>query len=88
MATLAGAATAAEVMRERCAPALETLDETMRQGKRAIVRGQHAAEDAAAAATLIIRRRPLGTVMMAAGAGALTGGLIGLGVGLVMRCRE
>jgi ElaB/YqjD/DUF883 family membrane-anchored ribosome-binding protein len=88
MAIAGGAATAVETIKERLAPALDTLDETMRQGRRVIVRGQHAAEDAGAGAALIIRRQPLSAVMMAAGAGALAGGLIGFGVGWFTRRRK
>jgi ElaB/YqjD/DUF883 family membrane-anchored ribosome-binding protein len=75
-------------MKERLSPALDKLDETMRQGRKAVVRGQHAAEDAAAGAALRIRRRPLGTVMIAAGVGALVGALVGFGLGSVTRCRK
>jgi ElaB/YqjD/DUF883 family membrane-anchored ribosome-binding protein len=88
MARATGVPAAADTIRERCAPALDTLDETVRQGRRALVRGRHAAEDAAAAATLIVRRRPLGAVMLAAGAGALAGGFIGCAVGWFGRCRK
>jgi hypothetical protein len=51
------AATAAETARERLAPALDTIDETRRQGKRILARGQHAA-DAVAAAALLFARTP------------------------------
>jgi ElaB/YqjD/DUF883 family membrane-anchored ribosome-binding protein len=88
MASATGVPTAADTIRERFAPALDTVEDTMRQGRRALVRGQHAAEDAAAAATLIVRRRPLGAVMLAAGAGALAGALIGFGLGWFARCRK
>ena len=81
MSTTTGAATAVDVIKERLAPALDAFDETARRGRRALVRGQHAAEDAAAAATLIVRRRPLRAAMIAAGAGALAGGVIGFGLG-------
>ena len=88
MTTPTGAATGVEAIKERLAPALDTLDETIRQGRRAMVRGQHAAEDAAAAATLVVRRRPLSAVMVAAGAGALACGLVGFGLGWFTRCRK
>jgi ElaB/YqjD/DUF883 family membrane-anchored ribosome-binding protein len=88
MAMATGAAIAAETIKERLAPALDALDETMRQGRRAAVRGQHAAEDAAAAATLIVRRQPLRAVLLAAGAGALAGGVIGFGLGWFARRRR
>lgn len=88
MATGTAAANALEAVKEGLSPALETLDETMRQGQKFIVRGQHAAEDAAAAAALGIRRRPGSAVMFAAGVGALVGALVGFGLGSVARCRE
>ena len=88
MAIATEAASAVQAVKERLTPALDKLDETMRQGRRIIVGGQHAAEDAAAAATLRIRRRPLGAVMMAAGASALMGALVGFGLGWVTRSRK
>ena len=88
MAFPTGVTTAVEALKERSTPALDTLDETVRRGRRVIVRGQHAAEDAAAAAVLQIRRRPLSGVMIAAGAGALAGGLIGFGLGWLTGCRK
>ena len=77
----AAAATAVEAARERLTPALDKFDETVREGRRAIARGQEVAEDAAAAALLHIRRRPLRSVLVAAGVGALAGGLIGIACG-------
>jgi ElaB/YqjD/DUF883 family membrane-anchored ribosome-binding protein len=77
-----------EAVKERLAPTLDKVDETIRQGRQVVVRGQHAAEDAAAAAALRIRRRPLTAVMIAAGAGALVGALIGFGLASVTRGRE
>jgi ElaB/YqjD/DUF883 family membrane-anchored ribosome-binding protein len=77
-----------DAVKERLSPALDTLDETIRQGRKAVVRGQHAAEDAAAAAALRVRRRPLSAVMIATGAGALVGALVGFGLASVTRCRE
>jgi ElaB/YqjD/DUF883 family membrane-anchored ribosome-binding protein len=60
----------------------------MRQGRRAFVRGQHAAEDATAAATRIVKRRPLRTVMIAAAVGAFAGVALGFGVGWLARRRN
>ena len=74
-----------EAARERLTPALDKFDETVRQGRRAIARGQEVAEDAAAAAVLHIRQRPLRSVLVAAGAGALAGGLIGITCGWLTR---
>lgn len=69
---------AIDSINERLTPALESLEETIREGRRAINRGQRAAEDAVDAATAKIRRRPISAVMIAAGAGALVGGLAGI----------
>jgi ElaB/YqjD/DUF883 family membrane-anchored ribosome-binding protein len=82
------AANAVEAVKERLSPTLDKLDETMRQGRKVIVRGQHAAEDVAVGAALRIRRRPLSAVMIAAGAGALVGALVGFGLGSLTRCRK
>jgi ElaB/YqjD/DUF883 family membrane-anchored ribosome-binding protein len=79
------AATNVEGIKERLTPALDALDETMRQGRRVLVRGQHAVEDAATAAVVKIRRRPLRTVMIAVLAGAFVGGLTGYGLGRLSR---
>jgi ElaB/YqjD/DUF883 family membrane-anchored ribosome-binding protein len=88
MAISTQGATAVEAIKERLAPALDTLDETIRQGRRVITRGQHAAEDAFGVAALKIRRRPLSAAMVAAGAGALAGGLIAFGLGWLIRGRK
>ena len=81
-------ASVVDAVKERLSPALDTLNETIRQGRKVVVRGQHAAEDAAAAAALRVRRRPLSAVMIATGAGALVGALVGFGLASVTRCRE
>ena len=67
---------------------LRSQPETIRQGRRVMVRGQHAVEDAAAAAVLTIRRRPGRAVMAAAGIGALVGALVGFGLGSLARGRR
>jgi len=85
MATIADATKSVEAIKERLSPALETLDENVRQGRRLIVQGRHAAEDAVAAAALQVRRHPLNTVVIAAGAGALAGGLLGFALGWQVR---
>jgi ElaB/YqjD/DUF883 family membrane-anchored ribosome-binding protein len=81
MATIADATEAVEAIKERLSPALETLDENVRRGRRLIVKGRHAAEDAAAATALQVRQHPFGTVVVAAGAGAFIGCLLGLALG-------
>lgn len=87
MSIATGTTAAAEAIKEQFAPALDTLDETMRQARRAVRRGQRAAEDAADAAALVIRRRPLSAVMIAAGAGAIMGAVLGFACSRVARCR-
>jgi hypothetical protein len=75
------AAMRVEAITERLAPALDTFDETIRRGRRLIIRSRHAAEDVVTDATRRIRRQPLRAAMIAVGAGALAGGLIGFGLG-------
>jgi ElaB/YqjD/DUF883 family membrane-anchored ribosome-binding protein len=77
----AGATAAAEAIKERFIPTAETVEDNMRQARRAIVRGQYAAEDAVAAAALQVRRHPGAAIAVAAGAGALAGCMIGFALG-------
>jgi ElaB/YqjD/DUF883 family membrane-anchored ribosome-binding protein len=79
---------AVEAVKERLSPTLDKLDETIRQSRKIIARGQHAAEDATAATALRIRRQPLSAVMIAAGAGVLVGVLVAFGVGQLTRSRK
>jgi ElaB/YqjD/DUF883 family membrane-anchored ribosome-binding protein len=81
------AAAAVDAISQRFRPAAGTAEDAIRQARRAMVRGQYAAEDATAAAALLIRRRPLTAVAAAAGAGALVGGIVGLAVGAFARCK-
>jgi ElaB/YqjD/DUF883 family membrane-anchored ribosome-binding protein len=70
-----------EAIRERLVPVLDALEDAVREGRKTFLRGQHAAEDAAATATLHIRRHPMAAVLASAGAGALAGALVGAAVG-------
>jgi ElaB/YqjD/DUF883 family membrane-anchored ribosome-binding protein len=88
MAIPAGATAAVEAIRERFTPTLETLDETVREGRRMIQRGRHRADDAAATAVSRIRERPLRAVVVAAGMGVFGGLLIGVAVRRFAHCRE
>jgi ElaB/YqjD/DUF883 family membrane-anchored ribosome-binding protein len=88
MAIATGAAHAVEAIKEQLTPAVDKLDETIRQGRRVVVRGRHAAEDATAAATLKIRRHPVGAVTIAAGVGIVLGAVVGFGLGWVTRDRR
>lgn len=76
---------AVEEIKERLTPTLDAIDEAVRHMKRVVVRGQHAVEDATAAATLTIRRRPLSAVSSAALGGALLGLLTGFGIARMSR---
>ena len=74
-----------DAIKERIEPVLgkmeDRMDDAKRRGRRIVVRGQHAAEDAAAEAVRKIRRRPLGAVMASACAGAMVGAVVGFAVG-------
>lgn len=73
--------TAKEVIKDRLTPALETFEANKREAKRAILHGRHAAEDFVEETTLQVRRHPLRTLAMVAGAGTLAGCLIGFALG-------
>jgi len=76
--TMEAVATAArDAFNGRVGPALKVLEENVRQVRRAVVHGRHAAEDLAASAALRVRRHPLGTVAAALGAGLLAGAAAG-----------
>lgn len=79
---------AVDAIKERLTPALDTLDESVREARRFIARSQHAAEDAADVAVRKIRRRPLNAVAIAVGTGAFAGALIGFGFGWLTRGRK
>ncbi|MEO8482476.1 MAG: hypothetical protein ABI634_09725 [Acidobacteriota bacterium] len=68
---------AREAVRERFEPALDCVQEQMRDARRAAVRGQHAVEDFAAGTALQIRRRPLTSMALATAAGAIAGCVVG-----------
>ncbi|MEZ5320097.1 MAG: hypothetical protein R2752_22035 [Vicinamibacterales bacterium] len=73
--------TAREAVTERLAPLRESLEERARDTRRAITRGRHAAEDFAAETALKVRRRPLESIAIAAGVGAIVGALFGVALG-------
>jgi len=86
MTIATGATAAAEAIKERFSPIGETLEDNMRQARRVVVQGRYAAEDAVAAAALRVRRHPLSAIVLAAGAGALAGCLMGFAFGSRVRC--
>ena len=79
MATVTESATRA--IREYTEPVRAAVEENMRDFRRAVVVGRHAADDVAAEATVQVRRHPFLSLGMAVGVGTLFGCLIGFTVG-------
>jgi hypothetical protein len=78
-----GTAAAKELLQDRFGPALEALENNVREARRAITTGRHALEDVVegTALQLQVRRHPLRALAVTAGAGALAGCLIGFAIG-------
>jgi ElaB/YqjD/DUF883 family membrane-anchored ribosome-binding protein len=81
MATMTGTAAAKELLQDRFGPALEALEENVREARRAMTNGRHAVEDFVTGTGLQVRRHPLSALAVTAGAGALAGYLIGFAIG-------
>ena len=79
--------TAREAITERLNPALESIEEDVRQARRSIVAGRHAAEDFVAEGALQVRRHPLSAIAVAGAAGALVGCMLGFALGWQARRR-
>ena len=79
MATIAQSAT--EAIRAYAEPALEALEDNVRDARRAVVAGRDAIEDYSAKSTLQFRRHPFLAVGLAAGVGTLFGCLVGFAFG-------
>ena len=86
MATTTESAT--KVLREHGEPALQALEENVREVRRAAAAGRRAVEDCTAEATLQVRRHPFLAVALAAGAGTLVGCLAGFTIGRRNRNRN
>ena len=74
----------ADAIKQRLTPALdtlETLEKNARRARRAVARGRYATEDAMTGAALGLRRRPLRSLALAAGTGALAGCIMGFVLG-------
>ena len=80
MGTMTGAMAPGEIFKERMGPALEAFERNVRDARRAVHNGRYAMEDLFAETTLQMRRHPLRTLALAAGAGALGGCLIGFAI--------
>jgi len=76
-----------KTIREHAGPALEALEENVRDARRAVVAGRHAVEDCAAETTVQVRRHPFMAVGLAVGIGSLVGCLVGFALGRHGRSR-
>jgi ElaB/YqjD/DUF883 family membrane-anchored ribosome-binding protein len=74
---------AAEAVRSHAEPIREAVKENLRDVRRTVVAGRHAVEDAAAEATIQVRRHPFLSLGIALGVGTLFGCLIGFAAGRV-----
>lgn len=81
MTTTVGTEAAVNTLKERLSPALDTLEENVRQTRRAIVKGRRAAEDLVEETTLEVRRHPLSAIALATGMGIVAGCLFGFALG-------
>jgi ElaB/YqjD/DUF883 family membrane-anchored ribosome-binding protein len=79
MATMIESTT--KTIREHAEPALEALEENVREVRRAVVAGRQAIEDCTDEATLQVRRHPFMALGLAVGVGTLFGGLVGFTFG-------
>ena len=77
--------TAADVVKAYAEPIRATIEEEIRDVRRAALAGRHAVEDAAAEATVQVQRHPLASLGIAAGVGTLVGCAIGFAVGRLGR---
>lgn len=73
--------TAREVFSERLNPARESLEQNVRDARRAMAYGRRAAEDLVDDATLQVRRHPWRSVTLAVTAGVTAGCMVGFGLG-------
>jgi ElaB/YqjD/DUF883 family membrane-anchored ribosome-binding protein len=72
---------ATRAVRDYAEPVMAAVEEDVRNLRRAVVTGRHAAEDCAAEATIQVRRHPFVSLGIAVGVGTLFGCLIGFTVG-------
>jgi ElaB/YqjD/DUF883 family membrane-anchored ribosome-binding protein len=79
MTTMTESATKA--VKQYAEPALEALEENVRNAERAVEAGRRAVEDYTAEATLQVRRHPFIAVAVAVGVGTLFGCLAGFTLG-------
>ena len=77
-----------KTVRELAEPALEALEENVRDIRHAVGAGRQATEDCNTEATLQVRRHPLMAVGLAIGIGTLFGCLVGFTFGRGSRNRS
>ena len=80
--------TAREAVSERLNPALESIEQNLRDARRAVAHGRRAAEDVVDGATRQIKRHPLSSTALAATAGILVGCVMGFALGRQARHRR
>jgi hypothetical protein len=73
--------TAREAVSERLNPALESLEQNVRDARSAMAHGRRVAEDFVGGATLRVRRHPLSSTALAVIAGMLAGCVLGFALG-------
>jgi ElaB/YqjD/DUF883 family membrane-anchored ribosome-binding protein len=81
MVTLTDAAAVAETVKQRLGEGLKRVEEDIERGRRVIAKGREAAEEGVATAVLRVRRHPIRSVAIVAGAGAIVGCVIGFALG-------
>jgi ElaB/YqjD/DUF883 family membrane-anchored ribosome-binding protein len=64
-------------VREYAEPLRAAVEENLRDVRRAVVSGRHAVEDAAAEASIQVRRHPFVSLAVAAGVGTVVGCALG-----------
>lgn len=85
MATMIESAT--KTIRDHAEPALEALEDNVRNARQAVVAGRRAVEDCTDEAMHQVRRHPFMAVGLAVGAGSLFGCLVGFTLGRLGRNR-
>jgi ElaB/YqjD/DUF883 family membrane-anchored ribosome-binding protein len=70
-----------EAVSDRLDPAFESLEQRVRDARRAVEHGRRVAEDGIDEAALLVRRHPLSSVGLAVSLGILAGCVLGFAVG-------
>ena len=73
--------TARQVVSERLNPVRESLEQNVRDARRAMAHGRRVADDLVDGATLQVRRHPVSSTVLAATAGMIAGCVLGFALG-------